>query len=141
MKKISFRKDERGLELVETAILLTLLMLLTFGVMEYSWMFFRMQQLSNAARVGVRHAILPDSSNLSTSTKVDSMMSSWGMGGSGYSVVITGSTSNDVSALGTGDLVTVAVSVYYSSVELLGMTLFPTPPEIRGTATMAKEGP
>ena len=141
IKKVTFRKDERGLETVETAILLTLLMLLTFGVMEYGWMFFKIQQLNNVARVGARHAILPDATNMTTTLKVGSMMSSWGMGGSGYAVVITGDTTNNVSALGTGDLVTVAVSVYYSSIELLGMPLFPTPPEIRGTATMSKEGP
>ena len=141
LKKVTFRKDERGLETVEVAILLTLMVLLTFGVMEYGWMFFKIQQLNNAARVGARHAILPDSSNMSTAAKVSSMMTAWGMGDAGYAVVITGDTTNNVSALGTGDLVTVAVSVYYSSIELLGMPLFPTPPELRASATMAKEGP
>ena len=115
-----------------------LLVLLTFAVMEYGWMFFKMQQVINSARVGTRYSVLPDSTNSGVQQTVDSVMTGWGMGASGYTVT---TSSADITLLDPGQLVTVTVEVPYGNIELLGMSLFPLPATLRGSATMAKEGP
>jgi len=66
------------------------------------------------------------------------MMTAWGMGASGYTVT---TSSADITLLESGEMVTVTVQVPYDNVELLGMSLFPVPAILRGSATMAKEGP
>ena len=131
-------QQPQGTALVELAIVLTLLALLTFGVMEYGWVFFRMQQVINTARGGARYSVLPDSTNLGVEQTVESMMTAWGMGASGYTVT---TSSADITLLESGEMVTVTVQVPYDNVELLGMSLFPVPAILRGSATMAKEGP
>jgi len=130
-------KEKSGLATVETSLVLTLLILLTFGIMEYGWMFFRVQQVTNAARIGARAAVLADSTNASAQARIDSTMGDWGMGSSGYTVTF----SDDTTALDTGRLLSVAVSVYYENIDLLGMSLIPTPSVLQSSATMAKEGP
>ena len=132
------KKQPQGTALIELAVVLMLLVMLTFAVMEYGWMFFRMQQVINTARAGARHSVLPDSTNAEVDQIVQSMMTTWGMGASGYTVT---TSSADITSLESGELVTVSIEVPYENIELLGMSLFPVPTNVRGSATMAKEGP
>jgi Flp pilus assembly protein TadG len=44
---------------VEAAVLLPLLLMLVLGTIEYGWLFYNVQQVTNAARQGARIAILP----------------------------------------------------------------------------------
>jgi Flp pilus assembly protein TadG len=39
----------RGLETVEAAIMLPLVMLITFGALKYGWLFLKAQQINNVA--------------------------------------------------------------------------------------------
>jgi Flp pilus assembly protein TadG len=132
------RKRDEGMALVELSLVLMILVLLTFGVMEYGWMFFQIQQVTNAARAGAREAILPDTSNAAVQAVVDGVMTDSGLGATGYGVSIS---AGDVSTLNRGDAVTVAVAVPYGNIELLGMSIFPAPGELNASVTMAKEGP
>lgn len=130
-------KEKSGLATVEAAIVLTLLMMFTFGVMEYGWMFFRIQQVTNAAQIGARAAILPDATNVGAQARIDSTMTDWGLGASGYTVTF----SSDTTTLDVGQLISVEVSVNYANIDLLGMSLIPTPAVLQSSTTMAKEGP
>src|SRR5205085_10889952 len=47
-------RDRRGALLVEAAIVFPLLLLLTFGLLEYGWPFMKIGQLENAARQAAR---------------------------------------------------------------------------------------
>ena len=123
------------------AIVLLLLIMLTFGAMEYGWMFFKMQQVTNAARAGAREAVLPDASNSTVQSSIDFAMNGWGMGAIGYIVDIYSGPSGSIDGAGGGQLITVTVDVPYPEIEVLGMPLFPTPATLRGRVTMAKEGP
>ena len=58
IKRQLHRRD--GLAVVEMAIVLPLLILLTFGMIEYGWLFLRSQEISNAARQGARIGVWPD---------------------------------------------------------------------------------
>jgi Flp pilus assembly protein TadG len=130
------KERQRGLATVEMAISLMLLVLLTFGVLEYGWMFLRIQELTNAARAGARYAVIPDATNAGVGAAVANLMT--GAGISGYDVSVS---VEDVSTPDTGEPITVTVSVPYANVTLLNMSIFPTPETLSASATMAKETP
>ena len=138
MAQLYLRRTERGAALVELAIVLTLVMILTFGVMEYGWMFYQMQQVTAAAREGARDAVVPDATTGDVQATVDGLMASLGLGGSGYTVDIS---PLNIEELDPGEPVTVTVVVPYANIELLGMSWFPTPATLTSRVTMAKEGP
>lgn len=132
------RKQLGSALIVEVALVLLLLIILTFGGMEYGWLFLRVQQVTNAARGGARVAVLPDATNAEVQQTVNEMMGDWGMAGSGYTVQIS---SADITALDTGEMITVTVQVPGQNVRLLNMAIFPAPATLTGAVTMAKEGP
>lgn len=136
--KPKHERDEQGLASVEMAIISLVLVMLTFGGMEYGWMFYRLQEVSNVSREGARTAVLPDSSNGDVTTRVANLMTSFGMGGTGYTVT---TNPGDVTSAAVQQAVTVTISVPYSSVGLTGMPIFPTPANLTSSATMAREGP
>ena len=82
-----------GLMLVETAIIILLIILLTFGVMEYAWMFMQAQHVMNAARQGARIGVRADSVNGDATSAIGSLLSAQGI--TNYAVAFSPS---DVSA-------------------------------------------
>lgn len=137
MAHINKTKNNKGAALVEMAIVLTLLVVLTFAVMEYGWMFFRIQQVSAAAREGVRDAVVPDATVADVINNVNTLMAAWGLDAGSVDI-----SPANIEELEPGEPVTVTVSVPYASVQLLGMPgLFPTPTMLTSRVVMAKEGP
>ncbi|OQY05716.1 MAG: hypothetical protein B6I25_05260, partial [Planctomycetales bacterium 4572_13] len=49
-------KSHRGTAIVETALVLPLLLLLTFGGIKYGWLFIKWQQITNVTRHVARYA-------------------------------------------------------------------------------------
>jgi Flp pilus assembly protein TadG len=125
-----------GAALVEMAITLPLLCLLTFGLIEYSWLFLKTHQVSDAARQGARLATLPDSTDLDVENRVKSVMNTAGLGASGYKYTLT-------SATHVGDPVSVDIDVEYAKIALLKIPLVPMSKDlhIHAFVCMAKEGP
>lgn len=136
------RRRDEGLAVVETTIVLLLLLVLFFGIMEYGWLFYAMQIVSNAAREGVREAILPDATDASVDAVVDDFLGRSGLAGADAAVEVR---ADDASAVVEDVFVTVPVSVTvripYADASILNTGLFPMPSELRATATMTKEGP
>ena len=132
------RLRKRGTALIETALVLPLLVLLTFGMMEYGWMFLQMHQVTNAARAGVRQAVLPDATNLTVEDTVGVMMTAFHVAPGAYRLT---TDPLDIAAVEPGAPVRVSLALPYANVELLGIPLFPTPTTLRVSAVMAKEGP
>lgn len=129
-------KEKRGVALIEMAIVMLLLLLITFGIMEYGWLFHRIQQMNSCARAGARQAVLPDAT---LATVQDSVLAlATGHGIYGYTMTIT---PGDITVMGSGELITVTVEVPYENVQLIGGALFPMPDPLRAAVTMAKEGP
>ena len=125
--------------IVEMALILTLLIVLTFGALEYGWYFLKLQQTPNAARQGARLAARPDSTLADVATTVSALMSAADMGESGYAVTITPGA---IEELEPGEMVTVTIVVPYDdNLELIGLPLIPIPGNISASVTMAKEGP
>jgi Flp pilus assembly protein TadG len=51
-------KSERGAELIEFALVLPMLLLIVLGIVDFGFLFQRMQVMTNAAREGARIAVL-----------------------------------------------------------------------------------
>lgn len=52
-------RSERGAELIEFALVLPLLLMILLGIVDFGFLFQRMQVMTNAAREGARMAVLP----------------------------------------------------------------------------------
>ena len=50
----------RGAAAAEAALVLPLILMVTFGAIKYGWLFLKAQQITNAARHGARMVVLPD---------------------------------------------------------------------------------
>lgn len=72
MKQMDTRrqKNDRGAALIEMALTLPLLLLLSVGVFEFGRAFQTWQVLTNATREGARVAVLPGTSDTAVSTRV-----------------------------------------------------------------------
>ena len=138
MAEIKIKKEIRyhGTAVVETAIVLELLLLLTMGAIEYGWIFLKSQQITNAARQAARVAIRPDATNQQVIDTIDDLMDEAGMADSGYVTEIP-----DVTSVSTGGALTIKVTVLCENVALINIPLLPTPTNLGSTVTMAKEGP
>ncbi len=132
------RRRADGVVTVEAALIVPILLLLTFGMIEYGWLFLKSQEITNAARRGVRVAIRADATTGEVTTAIGDALSVAGLGGSGYQVTITPS---DVAGAATGDVIAVQITLPYDGVALMGTSLVPTPANIQASVSMAKEGP
>ena len=132
------RRQQRGAILVEAALVLPILIFITFAVIEYGWIFVKVQQINNAARHGARiGALAYVEANSRVVDEVRSLMLAAGI--TGYSVAFDPS---DVSLMSPGDTLTITVSVPYqgADIELLGIPLIPVPATLESSVSMAKEG-
>jgi Flp pilus assembly protein TadG len=130
----------RGAAAVEAALVLPILLLVTFGAIKYGWLFLRAQQITNAARYGARVAIRADASSTDVTTAIANLMTAAGMGSSGYSVTITLAGGIPWEDLEMGNAITVEVSVPGANVDIMNVPLFPDVGDIGASVTMAKEG-
>ncbi len=138
MARVTRQSDRRGVTTVEAALVFPLLLMLTFALIEYGWMFIKAQQVINTARHGVRTAVTPDATNDQVLTAISNFMAAAEMGESGYVVRFS---PGDVSASGPGDNVTVEVEVPYQQLNLMNVPFIPLPGSLRASVSMAKEGP
>jgi len=129
-------KRSRGLAVVEAALVLPILLLVSFGAIKYGWLFLRAQQITNAARYGARVAVRADAVEGDVTTAIANLMTAAGMGSSGYTVTIT--YEGGVVEVGKG--ITVEVSVPGANVDIMDVPLFPDVGNIGASVTMAKEG-
>ena len=135
------RAPRRGIAAVEAAILFPLVIALTFGAIEYGWVFLKQQQITNAVRQGARIAATPDATTASVTSTINSLMTAAGMGSSGYTVTFNPA---DITTVAPGQTFTVKVAVTYANVSLfknISANLMPVPANLGQTITMAKEGP
>jgi hypothetical protein len=127
----------RGIAALEVALTLAVLLMLTFGAIEYGWYFLKVQKTTNAARQGARIAAMPDATPAEVASLISALMAD--IGGSRYTVTITPS---NIEEMPPGDMLTVSIVVpYKDNLELIGFPLIPVPENIHASVCMAKEGP
>lgn len=127
--------QRRGVVTVEAALVFPILLALTFGLIEYAWLFLRMETITNAARRGARLAITPDATEAEVRSAVNNMLTNAGIAFSGTDI--------DVGSLDVnpGEVITVHIEVDYESLTGIGGPLLPVPQRIGRSMSMAKEGP
>jgi len=135
MVKMQKRTRCKGVVAVEAAFVFPLLLLLTLGVIEYGWLFLKMQEITNAARHGARQAIRPDAIGAVVETEVAEVMVDAGM----PDHTITFST-DDLPSVPVGEAVTVTVMVEAEKIAIIKSPFLPLPAELQASVTMAKEG-
>ena len=125
----------RGIESIEAAIALPLVLMVLFSGFEYSWALLRTVQLDHAARLGARHGALDGSTAGDVHARVADALASLGISGAQVTVE---PAQPELAAPGTA--ISVRIEVSYSNVGLLGLDrLMPLPSSIRGHASMVRE--
>lgn len=127
MHKTNRRKrTQRGTTVVEAALVLTLLMMVMLGTIEYGWMFINLQRITNAARQGARVAAASGATDTEGEQAITALLGA---------LPIPPDVQTDLDA-GT---VTATVLVDSSTVGLVNWDLLPMPNQLRAVVTMAKE--
>ena len=130
------RRSRRGSEILETALVLPILLLVAFGTVEFGYWFYVEHNLQGAAREGARAAIPPGATNDDVTAAVNSLMSASGFSSTDYTVTCS---PNPVTDADTGDLITVTVQANWTQIGVRPLSLI-SAPTIRGVAVMRKEG-
>lgn len=121
------RQRCRGTALAEAAIVLTLLMLVTLGALQYGWAFYCLQRATNAARHGARaQAVVNPPSQAETAAQMAAMISD-------LEPTIEWPAAEE-------GMVAARVVVSQAKAQLIQWNLLPVP-ELRPTVTMRREGP
>lgn len=89
-----------------------ILLMLSFGAVDYGYAMFLKNTLQGAASIGTRGAIVSGSTNAKVTSAVSTYMTAAGLAGSGYTVTLTPS---DVSTVTAGSTVTVQVTVTWGN--------------------------
>jgi Flp pilus assembly protein TadG len=123
---------------VEFALVSLPLFLLLIGLIDYGWILLKVQQINQAARAGVRAGITAGATEAKVRDVVNVSMSAAGL--PVYELQVSPS---DLAAAPAGSAITVRVAVNTNAagIHLTGSGLIPVPPQLRASATMAKEGP
>jgi len=123
----------RAAAAVEMAIVTPLLLLMIFGVIEFGWVFWIQETLTNATREGCRVAVLPGSTDADIRARFDQAVSPTGLTITSSMLTLTHATANN-------PIETVQVVVPRTQVSLVGGFLGFTSGNVTATCTMRKEG-
>ena len=123
----------RAAAAVEFAVVVPILILLIFGMIEFSRLMMVEQVLTNAAREGARKASLPGTSTSDVTTAVNTYMTNSGLSGQ------TTTVSPDPSTANPGDAITVTVSIPFNNVSWLPVPMFLGGKTLSASVVMAKE--
>ncbi len=113
------RPHRNGGALIEAILVLPLLVMLTFGAIEYGWAFYVKHAISAAAYVGARSAIATGSTNATVTSAVAASMLAAGFQSSQYTLTTSPTT---VAGASAGTYVTVTIACTWSTV---GVTPLP----------------
>jgi len=112
-------RRRRGGALVEAILILPILVMVSFGTVEYGWAFYVKHAMSAASYVGARAAITTGATNANVTTAVAASMSAAGFSSSQYTLTTSPTT---VTGLASGTYVTVTITATWSAV---GVTPLP----------------
>jgi Flp pilus assembly protein TadG len=128
----------RGTTAVELALVLPVMLLVTFGAIKYGWLFLRAQQITNAARYGARLAIVADATIPDVKARITSLLAAANIVVNSDEITIT---PPDISTLNVGDAITVEIAIPAARVDIMDVPLFPkVDGNISASVSMAREG-
>jgi Flp pilus assembly protein TadG len=134
-------RNRRGGAVLEAAIVLPIVLWLTFGCVEFGYFLYVKNTLQGAAREGVRAGITPSAKNSDVTTAISNTMSAAGLQSSGYSVKIESpkGTTKAVDSVASGGQVYVTVEVNWGSVGVRPLGIISSGKKVSATAVMRKE--
>lgn len=127
------RVARRAAATVEFAVVAPVLILLIFGMLEFSRLMMVEQILTNAAREGSRKAVLAGSKETDVTSVISSYLDGSGIKGAKVKV------SPDPGSAAGGAAVTVTVEVPFSDVSWLPHAIFLQNTTVRASVVMRKE--
>ena len=140
MARMTSRTPRRGIETVEAALVFPFLLIITFGIVEYGWLFLKEHQLTNVTRQAARLAAMPDATAASVNAVITTMMQNAKI--SGYQTTYSPDISNPKVTATAGQPITVTIRVpYVHNLSLTNVTLIPLPGTLQAQVAMNKEGP
>lgn len=132
----------RGNALLDAALVLPILLSLTFGTVEYGYFFFVKHSLQGAAREGCRVGILPTADNTQVRAAIAASLNAAGLNSSASTLdakyTLTTTPSN-VSGLTAGTTVTVQLDATWSAIGVRPLGLIGANKVVRGTTVMRRE--
>ena len=138
------KKKRIGAATVEMAIVFPLLLLITLGAIRYGWLFLKAQQITNAARMGARTAVLPDADTTQVTTMINNLMTAANINPSDCTITISPSDYYDDSLYDVGTSITVKITIPASKVDIMAVPIFtdiePSDWKLGASVSMAKEG-
>src|SRR5688572_10831959 len=137
---MTMRKEERkkrfgrrAAAAVEMAVVTPLLLMMVFGVIEFGWVFWIQETLTNATREGCRVAVLSGSTEADVRTRFDQAVAPTGLN-------ITTGMWNLTRATTANPVETLTVTVPRAQVSLIGNFFGFTNGNITASCSMRKEG-
>jgi Flp pilus assembly protein TadG len=131
-----------GNAVLDAALVLPILLSLTFGTVEYGYFFFVKHSLQGAAREGCRTAIIPTADNTQVTKAVAASLKAAGLNASDTTLdkkfTLT-TTPADVNGLTTGTSVTVQLDTTWGQVGVRPLGLIGTAKVVRGITVMRRE--
>ena len=126
-------RDRRGTEVLELALLLAPLLMLTFGAIDFGYYYLLQHNLEGAAREGVRTGITYYATSADVQASVDRFMVGAGFKTGTYTVKMT-----DVASAQAGDAVAVKITMPYTAIGIPPARVPKT--TVAAEAVMTKEG-
>jgi Flp pilus assembly protein TadG len=133
-------KQRRGGAVLETALVMGVLIMLSFGTAEYGYFFFVKNILAGAARDGVRAAIPSSAANSDVLSAIGTAMTAAHIPSTQYTVTLS---PTDISTATTGTAVSVTITCSWGTVGVtplpVSMGGIPTTKQVTAVAVMRKE--
>jgi Flp pilus assembly protein TadG len=133
-------RARRGVSVLEMALVLPILLMLSFGAVDYGYFLYVKNTVQGAAQAGARAAIPSDATNAKVTSIISSMMTAAGLQSSSYQVTCNPS---DVSTAAAGSPVTVTITCTWANVGLhalpVAMGGISNSKQVIGAAVMIKE--
>ncbi len=130
----------RGGAVMETALVMGLLIMLSFGTAEYGYFFFVKNMLAGAAREGARAAVPATALNSNVTSAITNVMTASHIPSSSYTVTLSPS---DVSTATTGTAISVTIACTWGTVGVtplpVSMGGIPATKQVTAVAVMRRE--
>ncbi|HZL35425.1 MAG TPA: TadE/TadG family type IV pilus assembly protein [Tepidisphaeraceae bacterium] len=111
----------RGIAILELMLVLPILLMLSFGLVDYGYFFYLKSTVQGAGEAGARAAIVTGAANSDVATAVTSVMSLAGIPAANYTVT---TVPTDITTAATGTYVSVTVSCSWGTVGYHALPVF-----------------
>lgn len=131
-----FNRQRRGGALLETALVMPVLIWITFGAIEFGYFFWIQNTLEGAARNGARAGIISGNTNTDVTNAVNAELTAAGLPTASYTITTNPSSISGVTA---GTNVTVTVSSTWNKVGFKALGIISNSQAISGICVMRHE--